>query len=371
MNAASGLANARRASAQNSARRPLSRARLSTLDLVHFTQQLGVLLDAGVPLVDGLRAIAEQETRPALRQLFEEVTANIAAGNAISDSLARYRASFGSVYVDTIAAAEQSGTLGPVLESLGDMLERDHELRKTVRGAFLYPACVSGVLVIAVGFLTMFVLPRFASMFASRGMDLPLVTRVMIDASAFVRSNWIMLVVTAVGGGFAFRSAWGNPGLREKLDAWTARVPIVGAILRDMAIARFACVLAIGIRSGVSLITAIESSSRASGRPLLRRDADQVQKAVHRGGRLADGMKACRYLTPFARRLISIGEEAGELPRMLDVIARHYEREVRRRTKLLATTLEPLLVLVITCVVLAVALAIFLPMWSMADLMGG
>jgi len=138
-----------------------------------------------------------------------------------------------------------------------------------------------------------------------------------------------------------------------------------------MAVARFARVLGVGIRAGAGLITALESAGNASGRIPLQREVDIVQSTVHSGGRLADGMATCRAIPAFAKRLIAIGEEAGELPKMLDVIARHYERDVQRLTKAFAALLEPILILLVTGAVLAVALAIFLPMWSMADLIGG
>ncbi|MEM7754558.1 MAG: type II secretion system F family protein [Planctomycetota bacterium] len=344
---------------------------LSAQDRVHFTRQLSLLMEAGVPLVEGLHAIAEQEPRAGLQALYQDVTARISSGDSVGAALEAHRASFGGVYVDTVRAAESVGSLGTVLESLAEMLERDDELFRSVRAAFLYPACVSVVLVLAVTFLVGFVLPKFGAMFAARDMDLPAITRILLGASEVVRGYWpgfLGACAVAIWGVVALRR---HEAARLRLDALLVRVPVLSMILKGLALARFARVLGVGIRAGAGLITALESAGQAAGRPLLRREVDIVQSTVHSGGRLADGLSDCRYIPAFAKRLIAIGEEAGELPKMLDVIARHYERDVQRLTKTFAALLEPILILVVTGAVLAVAFAIFLPMWSMADLIGG
>ncbi|MEL7474244.1 MAG: type II secretion system F family protein, partial [Planctomycetota bacterium] len=322
-------------------------------------------------LVDGLRAIADQETKGPLQSLYADITSRISAGHSVADSLEPHRKAFGGVYVDTIRAAEVSGSLSTVLDSLADMLEREDELRKSVRAALMYPMCVMGVLVLAMVFLLGFVLPKFGNMFRARGLELPAVSEFMLTLSSIVSERWGLLIVVLIAGGFIVRHAMRQERVMRRVDEVLGRAPVVGQILRGLAVARFSQVLGIGLRSGVSLITALESAGRASARPALQRDVARVNEVIQSGGRVADGLRTCRYIPSFARRLASIGEEAGELPRMLDIIATQYEREVRRRTKALSAMLEPLLILFVTGLVLLVALSIFLPMWSMAELLGG
>src|SRR5438552_13517933 len=176
--------------------------KVTVKDLSHLTHQFAVLIEARIPIVDGLRSIADQESNVRLRMVLNDVASRIEAGHSVTDALATHRQAFGDVYVETVRAAEASGNLTRILSSLADMLERQYEVNKNVKGALMYPICVVAALSLAVIFLMIFVVPRFAAMFASRGVALPLPTQMLIAASAFVRSYWY-----ADGGGL-IGSVW-------------------------------------------------------------------------------------------------------------------------------------------------------------------
>jgi type II secretory pathway component PulF len=172
----------------------------------------------------------------------------------------------------------------------------------------------------------------------------------------------------AVAAFFGVRQAWRNPLSRQRLDGWLHRIPGLRLLLMGLAVSRFCNVFGLSLRSGLTLIDALEVSGRASGRPLLLADAQKMQEQVKHGGRLSDVMMRCSYLPGFARRLLTAGEEAAELSRMSEIVAKHYEREVSHLSKNVATIVEPILIAGLAGIVIIIALAIFLPMWNMAVL---
>jgi len=339
-------------------------------DLAHMTYQFSVLMEARIPIIDGLRSIADQESNPRLREVINDVASRIAAGDTITQSVSAYRELFGEVYVETVRAAESSGNMNEVLANLADMLERQYEMGKNVKGALMYPACVISTLVLAVTFLMIFVVPKFAQMFASRGIELPLPTQVLIGFSGIIRTWWWAFLAGGPGGWIIIRKAWRTPSARCRMDTWLHAVPFLRDVLKGLAVSRFAHVLGISVRSGLSLIEALEMSGRASGRPLLVADAEKMREQVNHGGRLADVLLTCNYLPAFTRRMLTAGEEAAELPKMCSVVARHYDREVAHLTKNVTTVIEPIMIVGLAGVVLVIALAIFLPMWNMTALIG-
>jgi len=344
--------------------------RIKVKDLAHLTHQLAVLLEARVPIVQGLEAIAEQEPNEQLRSVINDISVQISSGCTVTEALAPHRELFGDVYVETVRAAEISGNMVEVLSHLGAMLEQQYEMRKRVKGALMYPICVVVALILAVTFLMIFVVPRFARMFAARGLELPLPTQIVIGVSTFMQSYWYLLLLGGFIGWWGFKQLHRRPGVRNRVDAGLHRVPVLRDMFRGLAVSRFAHVLGLSFRSGLNLIDALDMAGRASGRPLLEVDTERMKDQVNHGGRLTDCLNTCQYIPGFAKRMISAGEEAGELPRMCELVARHYDRETEHITRNLSTLIEPMLIAGLAGVVLIIALAIFLPMWNMAALLG-
>ena len=353
------------------AKRAYSRGKKITLkDISYMTYQFSVLMEAGIPLVDGLRSIGEQEQNIRLRAVIEDVATQIEDGNSVTDALSPHREIFGEVYVETIRAAEQTGNMTKVLANLAAMLDRQYEMTKNVRSAMMYPICVVGALSLAVAFLMIFVIPRFAEMFASRGVELPLPTQFVIGISNIIRDYWYLIIAGVAAVIWGVKHAWRKPESRAKIDTWLHKIGYLNAVLRGLAISRFANVLGIALRSGVGLITALEMAGRVAGRPLLQADAEILRQKVNSGGSLSDGFLQCSYLPAFPRQMITAGEKVGELPKMCEIIARNSDREVEHLVKNVTTVIEPVLIVGLAGIVMVIALAIFLPMWNMADLIG-
>lgn len=340
-------------------------------ELSVFTYQFSVLIEARIPIAEGLRSIANEESNEKLKSIIEQVAASISAGSSITEALGPFQSVFGEVYLQTIYAAEKSGNLVRVLNHLAEMLDREVEIRSQVRSALLYPISVMSMLVIAVLFLLMVVVPRFEEMFASRGVELPLPTRALLTLSGFTMQMWWIAIPVGAIIYVVSRRIRSSSTASLKVDRLLHRVPVVRSLLQSAALARFAHVFGISLSSGLGLIDCLEMAGRASARPLLLRDASRMAEQVAQGGTLTAVMPACPYLTGFVRRLLSAGEQSADLPGMCQIIARHYDREVRYLAKNVSTLIEPIMVVALASVVLFVALAIFLPMWNMMAVVGG
>jgi type II secretory pathway component PulF len=344
--------------------------RIKLRQLAQLTGQLSVLVSARLSISEGLYSIAEQEPNKAVKSVVKDVATRVASGETIADSLQLHPRAFNQIYIETVRAAEKSGNLPQALEHLAEMLERQEETRRAIKGALMYPCCVICALTAGVTFLIMFVIPKFAKMFAERGVELPIFTRILQWVGVSAQTYWYVYLIAAVGLIFGIRHTWRNPAGRTLIERLLHKVPYMKSILVGLAMQRFAQVLGVSVKSGIGLIESLELAGRSSGRPLLTADIERLTSQVRSGGRLSEGLPTCQYVTPFAKRMIMAGETSAELPRMCGVVARHYERETTHLTKNIATVIEPILVVLIAGVVMIVALAIFLPMWNMVQLMG-
>ncbi|MCC6909401.1 MAG: type II secretion system F family protein [Phycisphaerales bacterium] len=344
--------------------------RITLRDVSQFTYQFSVLIEARIPIADGLRSIAREESNAALAMMIEDIAAGIASGSTVTAAMSGYRHVLGDVYVETISAAEKSGNLVRILAHLAEMLDREVETRASLRSALMYPVCVLTALVAAMTFLMIFVVPRFVAMFESRGIDLPLPTRIVIGISDSATSYWWIIAGGIVAAVAIVRRISGTAHGSLFLDRCVHRLPIVRSALQSAALARFAHVFGLSISSGLPLMDCLEMGGRAAGRPLLLLDARRLATQVSQGGRLAEVLQDCPYISGFARRLISAGEQSAELPNMCRIIARHYDREVSYITRNMATLIEPVVVVALAAMVLGLALAIFLPMWNSMALLG-
>lgn len=352
------------------ARSGSGRSRVATRDLAHFTYQFGVLVEARIPIADGLSGIADQEKPGPLRDLIEDVVRRIQSGESVSQAMHAHRSALGEVYVETIRAAEKAGALPQVLHHLSEMLERSVETSRQVRTALMYPLCVVSVLVLAVTFLVGFVIPKFATMFARQGADLPLVTDVLMRMGLSFQNYWWAYLAALVATAFGLRTLVRRPGGTLLLDRWAHRVPYIRRILIAIGLSRFCRILGLSLASGLGLIESLRLAGKASGRPLLDSQVQRMAEQVRGGARLSQVLQECGYVTPFAKRMLAAGESSSDIPRMCVIVSKHYERESSELTRNLSTVLEPFLVVAIAGVVLLVAMAIFLPMWDSMKMVG-
>jgi general secretion pathway protein F len=333
----------------------------STTSLTVWTRQLAGLVGSGLPLERALTALADESESRAQRELVAHLKSEVNAGSPFARALATAPREFDEVYRAVVAAGEQSGALGAVLERLADDLETRQALRAKVLGAMLYPAIVSVVALVIVLVLVTYVVPQIANVFTSSKRALPLLTTVMLGISAFVR-EWGWLAAAALAGsGGAFVLARRGEAFRTRTDAWLLRLPLVGRLVRGYNAARFGGTLAMLAGAGVPILRALQTAAETLGNRAMRADALEALVQVREGAPLASALAARKRFPGLLAMFARLGEQTGQLPVMLARAAQQLSTEAQRRALAMATILEPLLIVVMGIVVVLIMLAVLLP----------
>jgi general secretion pathway protein F len=329
--------------------------------LAVWTRQLAGLVGSGLPLERALTALAEESEGERQRELVAHLKSEVNAGSPFARALATAPREFDDVYRAVVAAGEQSGALGPVLERLADDLEERQALRGKLIGAMLYPAIVSVIALVIVTFLLTYVVPQVASVFVSSKHALPALTAAMMAISAFVRHwGWalVVVVVAAVGGFVVLRR---GSAFRERSDAAILNLPLVGRLARGYNAARFAGTLAMLAGAGVPILKALQAAAETLANRAMRADALDALAQVREGAPLASALAGKRRFPGLLAMFARLGEQTGQLPVMLGRAAVQLATEVQRRAFALATLLEPLLIVAMGGVVMLIVLAVLLP----------
>ncbi|MDN3921157.1 type II secretion system inner membrane protein GspF [Roseateles violae] len=339
----------------------LKRRVFSATALAVWTRQLAGLVGSGLPIERALTALADESDDARQRELLAQLKAEVNAGAPFARALGTAPREFDEVYRGVVAAGEQSGALGQVLEKLADDLEDRQDLRAKLVGAMAYPAIVSLIAVAIVIFLLSYVVPQIATVFTSSKRALPGLTVAMLALSDFVRHwGWAMLAAL-IGGGVALSLALKRQAFRERFDAGLLGLPLLGRLARGYNAARFAGTLAMLAGAGVPILKALQAAAETLSNSAMRADAldalVQVREGAPLGSALAGKKRFPGILAMFAR----LGEQTGQLPEMLDRAARQLSTEVQRRAMTAATLLEPLLIVAMGAIVLMIVLAVLLP----------
>ncbi|MFN5167213.1 MAG: type II secretion system inner membrane protein GspF [Pseudomonadota bacterium] len=329
--------------------------------LAVWTRQLAGLVAAGLPLERALTALADEAESPPQRELVAHLKSEVNAGSTFARALATAPREFDDVYRAVVAAGEQSGALGAVLERLAEDLEQRQALRAKVVGAMLYPAVVCVVALVIVVVLVTYVVPQIAGVFSTSKRALPMLTTAMLGISAFAR-QWGWIVVAVLGLALAaFALARRGTAFRERTDALLLRLPLAGRLVRGYNAARFAGTLAMLAGAGVPILKALQAAAETLGTRALRADALDALVQVREGAPLAAALAAKRRLPGLLAMFARLGEQTGQLPAMLGRAAAQLSGEVQRRALALATLLEPLLIVAMGIVVVLIMFAVLLP----------
>lgn len=335
--------------------------RIREAALALSTRQLASLVGAGLPLDVALATLAEQVDDAPQREVFRTVRSDVLAGHRLADALARHPRVFPRVYCATVAAGEQAGSFGTVLERLAQYLEDRQALRGRLVAAATYPAIVTVIAIVIVVFLLTSVVPQLVQVFEHTRQVLPWPTRVLLAVSGALRAAGLPLLAALVAAVFALRAALRRPGPRAAWDRALLRLPLAGRLARSIDTARFASTLAMLAEAGVPMLQALAGAAATLSNTQLREAVDAALAQVREGAGLGRALAQTRAFPPVLIRLIEVGEATGQLPRMLAHAARDQTREVERRATALASLLEPALVLLMGLVVLAIVLAVLLP----------
>ncbi|GAB4387245.1 MAG: type II secretion system F family protein [Phycisphaerales bacterium] len=342
--------------------------RVSKAEIAAMTRELAVLVQARIPLSDGLAVMAQTERNSALAELLIELAGSIESGSRISDAVERHREVFGEAYVGTMRAAENSGMLVEITTHLAEMLDAEVALRQRLRRAAIYPAIVLTVVFAALLVIVGFVVPRFAATFAASGVALPLATRVVQAVGISLREWWWIYLGTAVVLVTAVVQIWQVPKGRLSLERIASRAPFIGRFLAAVETSRFCRVLAISSESGMGLIESVELGAEASGSHLVREQTRELACKLRSGAALSDALHVCDGLPPFARRLLAACKDSRDISHASNVIADHFDRESKHLAESVSSIIEPVMTIVLAFIVLVVALSVFLPMWQLVGL---
>lgn len=349
-------------------RRP-PRGRVPLPELVLFMEELATLVGAGVPVAQALHTLALESRHALLKETARGVRERVEGGESLAQAMGHYPEVFPPLVRALVAAAEVGGALEVVLRRIAEYLDKSHDLREKVRTALLYPSFVVAVLVLVVVVLLLFVIPVFARLYGAAGAELPWPTRLLIGTSLFVRQNalWILLFLLALA--YFLQAYHRTPGGARLLDGLSLRLPLVGPILHKAAMARFARTLATLYEGGVLITQALEATRNVLGNAALAEALDRVLERVVRGESLSAAMSREPLFLPILVRLALVGEEAGNLERMLYQVAFHLEREVDYGVKRLSSSIEPALTVLLGGIMLLVALALYLPLFDLSRIL--
>lgn len=347
--------------------------KVDEMALAVFARQFSTMINAGMTILHSLECLAEQTEDRKLWQTLVAVRRHVEAGAPLSTGMAQFPAVFSTLFVNMIKAGEMGGVLDEVLDRLATFMEKDITLRKKVKGALTYPMMILAMAVIIVGLLVTFVLPTFVEMFDGMNVELPLPTQVLLAITKGARNPAILLPFFGGLGGLwvLFQKYNATPSGKRNIDLIKLNVPIFGAINKKVAISRLCRTLGTLIASGVPIMQALEIVGKASGNEIIATVIERTRDSIREGGSIVEPLKASALFPPMTVQMIGVGEETGNLDGMLNKISDFYDVEVEHLLGSLTAALEPLMIMGMGGVVGFIVIAIFMPLFSLINKMGG
>jgi len=348
-----------------------TKKKIKAADIAIFARQLATMMKAGVPLVQSFDIVAEGLDNPTMRDLVIEIKNDVASGNSLANSLLKHPKYFDDLFCSLVGAGEQAGTLETMLDRIATYKEKTESLKKKIKKAMTYPAAVIAVAVVVTGILLVKVVPQFAATFTGFGAELPAFTQMVMDLSTFVQGWWwfIAVVIFATIAGFT-EARKRSHKFAEATDRLALRLPIVGDILYQSVIARFARTLSTTFAAGVPLVDALDSVAGAAGSIPYHDAIKRIREDVTSGQQLNASIRATNMFPTMLTQMVAIGEESGALDEMLAKVATHYEESVDAMVDGLTALLEPMIMAVLGILVGGLMVAMYLPLFSIGSVIG-
>jgi len=339
---------------------------VSAKELAVFTRQFSVMIDAGLPLVQCLEILASQQENKLFQKVLTGTRSSVEGGSNLSTAMKQYPKVFDPLYSNMVEAGETGGILDTILQRLSSYIEKNVKLKAAVKSALIYPIGVISIAGAVIVLLLWKVVPIFATLFAGLGVDLPLPTKIVIGMSNFVGSIFgLLIVVGIVAGIFGLKIWYGTPQGRYFLDSVILKLPVLGILMRKIAVARFTRTLGTLISSGVPILEGLDITARTSGNAVVEKALFQVRKSLEEGKSLTEPLKESAVFPGMVTQMIAVGEQTGAMDAMLQKIADFYEEEVDAAVKDLLTALEPVMIVFLGVVVGGVVISMYLPLFSL------
>lgn len=340
-------------------------------DVLNFTNQLSVMIRAGISLQDALEAIAEQNSNQKFREIIKDLKNKIEEGKSFSQALADHQEVFSELYINMVAAAEISGSLSDMLHKLAEYLDNEAETRSQVKGAMVYPVIIAVMAVVVTTFLLCFVLPRFTAIFAGKEHLLPKPTKMLLAASAFVRNYWF-LIVPSIGA--ALTGFWyfiGTQVGRLWWDKTKLTVPLISKLCRSLYISRSLHTMGVLLHAGVPILNTVAITSQISGNVLYRQMWLGVNEQIRQGKKIAVSLSQYKLMPPSVVQMIRSGEDSGTLSDVLTHVSEYYARELKTVIKTTVSMIEPIMIVLMGVLVGFIAMSIILPIFKMSSVVSG
>jgi type IV pilus assembly protein PilC len=345
-----------------------SRSKISLDDMVIMTRQLATMIDAGIPLLQGLEILTEQSENPALSSVVHEIRRDVETGKSFSEAIGKHSHVFSQMYISMVQAGEESGKLEEILDRLALYMEKTNGLIKKVKSALLYPIIVSCIAFLITFLLILKVIPVFKGIFDSFGAPLPMATAFLISLSDFLSQYLPFEIMAALGGGIFLKKYIRTPPGRKQWDHAKLNMPIFGPIFRKVAVSKFTRTFSTLVKSGVPILTSLEIVGKTSGNTVIEEAVLSVRSSIREGECIADPLGKSKVFPPMVIRMIAVGEKSGELEKMLTKVADFYDEQVDAAVKGLTSLIEPLIIAFVGLVIGGIVIAMFLPIFKLTTL---
>jgi type IV pilus assembly protein PilC len=344
--------------------------KVDTKDLVVFTRQFATMIDSGLPLVQCLDILAGQQENKSFKAALYSIKEAVESGSTFADALSKHPKIFDQLYVNLIAAGEVGGILDTILNRLAAYIEKALKLKKQVKGAMVYPATIISIAVVVIGVILVFVIPTFAKMFADFGGTLPMPTLIVIKMSNFLQRYILVIIGVIYGIKFMVGKYYATPAGRKTMDRLFLKLPVVGVLIRKVAVAKFTRTLGTMISSGVPIMDGLEIVAKTAGNKIVEEAIYKVRQAISEGKTMAEPLAESGVFPPMVVQMISVGEATGAMDSMLNKVADFYDDEVDDAVGNLTSMMEPLLMLFLGVSVGGLVVAMYLPIFKLAGAVG-
>jgi type IV pilus assembly protein PilC len=345
--------------------------KVKTKEIAIFFRQFSVMIDAGLPLVQCLEILAANQENPAFQKTLTGVRTTVEGGATLANAMRQYPVAFDDLTTNMIEAGETGGILDVILQRLATYVEKAVRLKAAVKSALIYPVAVVSMAVLIVGALLKWVVPIFANLFAGLGVALPLPTRIVMGLSAFVQTFWWMVFVGAAVIFFGIKQIRKHPRGRYYFDKILLHLPVIGLLLRKIAVGRFTRTLGTLITSGVPILEGLSITAKTSGNAVLEEALMKVRKAIEEGRTIVDPLRECGVFPNMVTQMIGVGEATGAMDSMLQKIADFYEEEVDAATKDMLAMLEPVIIGTLGVMIGGIVISLYMPLFAMIAKLAG
>ncbi|PXF55681.1 MAG: pilus assembly protein PilC [Deltaproteobacteria bacterium] len=349
----------------------LFQKKVTTKEIVVFTRQLSTMIDAGLPLIQGLEILASQQENKTLKKILMDTKSDVEGGSTFADALKKHPKQFDRLFCNMIAAGEMGGILDDVLKRLADYMEKALRLKRKVKGALTYPIIVLGISALVIGVILIFVIPVFEQMFADFGGSLPVPTQMVVNLSKFVKSYFLVIIGAVAVMVFLFKKYYKTEKGKRVVDRLILKSPVFGPLLRKVAVAKLTRTLGTLIDSGVPILETLNVAAGTAGNKIVEEAIYNVRSSISEGRTIAQPLSESGIFPAMVVQMVSVGETTGALDQMLNKIADFYDEEVETAVDALTSMIEPFMIVFLGGTVGSIIIAMYLPIFAMAGAVSG